>query len=101
MVLNQVLSCLQKCDLAASIDKCEFHKSEIEFLGYIMSNIGINKAQDKVQTVSEWERPKSQKEVQAFMGFANFYRRFMKDFCNLAKPLRDTTLEQLKGNNWR
>jgi hypothetical protein len=42
------LSCLQKWDLVASIDKCEFHKSEIEFLGYMISDTGINMALDKV-----------------------------------------------------
>jgi hypothetical protein len=57
-------------------------------------------AQDKVQTVLEWERPKSQKEVQDFMTFANFYRRFIKDFSKLAKPLTDTTSEQFMGKNW-
>jgi hypothetical protein len=100
-LIKEVLSHLQKWDLAASIDKCEFHKSEIEFLGYMISDTGINMAQDKVQMVLEWERPKSQKEVQAFMGFANFYRRFIKDFSKLAKPLMDTTSEQFKGKNWR
>ena len=100
-LVKEVLSRLQKWNLAASIDKCEFHKSEIEFLGYMISDTGINMAQDKVQTVLEWKRPKSQKEVQAFMGFANFYRRFIKDFSKLAKPLTDTTAEQFKGKNWR
>jgi hypothetical protein len=93
MLLNQVLSCLQKCDLAASIDKCEFHKSEIEFLGYMIFDTGITRAQDKVSIVLEWERPKSQKQVQAFMGFTNFYRCFIKDCSKLAKPLMDPTSE--------
>jgi hypothetical protein len=63
--------------------------------------MGINMAQDKVQMVLEWERPKRQKEVQAFMGFANFYRCFIKAFSKLAKPLTDTTSEQFKKKNWR
>jgi chaperone required for assembly of F1-ATPase len=60
-LIEEVLSHLQKWDLAASINKCEFHKSEIKFLGYRISDMGINMAQDKVQTVLEWEHPKSQK----------------------------------------
>jgi hypothetical protein len=99
--VKEVLSRRQKGDLAVSIDKCEFHKSEIEFLGYMISDTGINMTQDKVQTGLEWERPKSQKEVQAFMGFTNFYHRFIKDFSKLAKPMTDTTSEQFKGKNWR
>jgi hypothetical protein len=47
-LFNEVCSCLQKWDLAASIDKCEFHKSEIEFLRYMISDMGINMAQDRV-----------------------------------------------------
>jgi hypothetical protein len=86
-----------KVGLSSIMDKCEFHKSEIEFLGYMISDMGINMAQDKVQTILEWERPKSHKEVQAFMGFTNFYRYFIKDFSKLAKPLIDTTSEQFKG----
>jgi hypothetical protein len=65
----------------------------------MISDMGINMAQDKVQTVLEWEYPKSQKEVQAFMGFANVYSRFITDFSKLAKPLTDTTSEQFKGKN--
>jgi hypothetical protein len=73
--------------------------SEIEFLGYMRSDTDINMAQDKVQMVSEWESPKSQKEVQVFMGFVNFYRRFIKGVSKLAKPLTDTTSEQYTGKN--
>jgi hypothetical protein len=50
-LITEVLSRLQKWDLATSIDKCEFHKSEIEFLGYMISNTDINIAQNKVQTL--------------------------------------------------
>jgi hypothetical protein len=58
-LIKEVLSRLHKLDLAASIDKCEFHKLEIEFLGYMISDTGINMAQDKVQTILEWECSKS------------------------------------------
>jgi hypothetical protein len=75
------------------IDKWELYKSEIKFLSYIISDTGINIAQDKVQSVLEWEHSKSQKEVQALIGFANFYRHFIKDFSTLAKPVLDVTSE--------
>jgi hypothetical protein len=73
---------------------------DIEFLGYMISDMGINITQDKVQTVLEWECPKSQKEVQALMGFGNFYPCIIKDLSKLAKPWTDTTSEQFKGKNW-
>jgi hypothetical protein len=90
-LLKDVFSRLQKWDSAGLMDKYEFHKSEIEFLGYMISDTGINMVQDSVQTVLEWECPKSQKKVQGFMGFTNFYHRFIKDCPKLAKSLTDTT----------
>jgi hypothetical protein len=66
----------------------------------MISDMGINIAQDKVQTVLVWEHPNSQKEVHAFIGFTKFYHRFIKDFSKLAKPLTDITSEQFKGKNW-
>jgi chaperone required for assembly of F1-ATPase len=56
-LVKEVLSHLQKWALAALIDKCEFHKSEIEFLGYIIYQMDINMAREKVQTILGWERP--------------------------------------------
>jgi hypothetical protein len=90
-LVKEVFSHLQKWDLAASIDECEFHKSEIEFFSYMISDMGINMDQDTIQTVLEWEHPKSQNEVHAFMRFVNFYRRFLNNFSKLAKHLMDTT----------
>jgi hypothetical protein len=52
-LIKEVLHYLKQWDLAVSIDKSEFHKSEINFLGYMISDMGINMAQDKVQTVFE------------------------------------------------
>jgi hypothetical protein len=92
-LINEIHSRLQKWDLTASIDKYEFHKSETEFLSYIISDTGINMAQDKVQTILEWELPKRQIEGQAFIGFTNFYHCFIEDFYKLAKHLMDTTSE--------
>jgi hypothetical protein len=100
-LIKEVLSHLQMLDIAIAIDNCKFHKSEIEFLSYIISNTGINIAQDKVQTILEWECLKSQKDVQTIMGFADFYRCFTQNFSKLAKPLTDTPSEQFKGKNCR
>jgi hypothetical protein len=70
-LINEILSHFQKWDLAALIHKCEFQKPKIEFLCYMISDMGINIAEYKVQTVLEWVRSKSQNKVQAFMGSAN------------------------------
>jgi hypothetical protein len=86
-------------DLEASLGQCKFYKSEIEFLDYIISDTGIHMSQDKVQMILEREHPKSHKEVQAFIGFQNFYHRFINNFSMLAKSLMDSTSEQFKDKN--
>jgi hypothetical protein len=67
----------------------------------MISDMDINMTQDQVQTVLEWDHSKSQKELPAFMGCANFYCRFIKDFSKLAQAQTDTSSEDFKGKNWR
>ena len=61
-------------------NKCEFYKKEVKFLEFIIITEGIKMNQEKVKTVTEWPEPKNLKEVQAFLGFANFYQRFIQDY---------------------
>jgi hypothetical protein len=93
-LLAEVLSRLEKYSLAAAIDKCEFHKRSIDFLGYVVSEHGLEMAKDKVESILQWKEPSRDiKDVQSFLGFANFYRRFIHNFSGIVKPLTDT----LKG----
>ena len=96
----EVLRRLQEYGLAADIDKCEFHKSSIEFLGYIITASGISMSDDKVKTILEWVEPKSVKDVQSFIGFANFYRRFIEGFSRVCKPLTDSLRKEGKSFTW-
>ena len=59
--------------LAAEIDKCYFDVQEVDFLGYILSPEGVSMADETVRTIQEWASPQSVKDIQVFMGFANFY----------------------------
>jgi hypothetical protein len=68
-----VLSRLPTWNLAASIDKYEFHIDTVKFLGYIISRDSIAISEKKVEAIRSWESPKTQKDFQAFMRFANFY----------------------------
>jgi hypothetical protein len=67
---------------------------------YIISEDGIEMAKDKVQTVLVWEPPKSLKETQAFLGFANFYPRFIKDLSKICRPLTESTKGDAKKWEW-
>ncbi|KAJ1042633.1 hypothetical protein NDA10_005564 [Ustilago hordei] len=73
--------------LFAKLSKCEFHTKTVEFLGYIIKPTGIEMDPEKVRTVKEWPMPESIHDIQRFLGFANFYRRFIAHFAHIAKPL--------------
>jgi hypothetical protein len=72
----------------------------VECLGYIISEEGIEMAKDKVETILVWEPPKSLKETQAFLGFANFYHQFIKDFSKICQPLIESTKGDVKKWEW-
>ena len=76
--VKKVLKALQQADMRFRPDKCEFYKKEVKFLISIITIHGISTDQEKVKAVTEWLEPKNLKEVQAFLGFANFYRRFIQ-----------------------
>ncbi len=71
--IKQVLEHLRKHHLYLKLEKCEFHRSMVQFLGYILSAYGIQMDQEKVQAIRDWPQPHSIKELQWFLGFANFY----------------------------
>ncbi|KAK3548578.1 hypothetical protein QTP70_014499, partial [Hemibagrus guttatus] len=68
-------------------EKCEFHKSTIVFLGYVISQQGVKKDKDKVWAVTEWPTPSSIKKLQRFLGFSNFYRCFIRGYSTVASLL--------------
>ncbi|KAL0153008.1 hypothetical protein M9458_051687, partial [Cirrhinus mrigala] len=85
--VKTVLARLQQHQLYAKLEKCEFHISKTTFLGYIVSHHGVEMDKSKTQAVTEWPLPKTVKELQRFLGFANFYRRFIRNYSSIAAPL--------------
>ena len=63
----------QEHKLAIAPEKCEWHKSKINFPGYIISAVGVEMDQEKIKMVLEWDAPETIKDIQSFLGFANFY----------------------------
>ncbi len=86
-----VLEKLQQWKLYAKLEKCFFHQQEIEFLGYIIGPNGIKMCPDKTSSIKDWPTPNTITQVQSFLGFANFYRRFIYNYSKIAKPLTDLT----------
>ena len=95
-LVKRVLEPLQEHQLAIAPDKCEWHRSRVNFLGYIISPEGVEMDQEKIRTVVEWEAPDSVNGVQSFLGFENFYRRFIEGYSKLTRPLTDITKKSLK-----
>ena len=89
---------LRRAGFCVSIKKSCFHQREVEFLGYKISDKGISMASKKVEDIQVWSTPQSVKDVQSFMAFANFYRRFIEGFSKIAKPLTDLTKKSVKWN---
>jgi hypothetical protein len=89
--VRQILQRLREFGLQADIGKCEFHVQEVKYLGLIVGTNGIRMDPSKVSAVVDWPRPANVKDVQSFLGFANFYRRFIKDFAKKASSLTKLT----------
>jgi Reverse transcriptase (RNA-dependent DNA polymerase)/RNase H-like domain found in reverse transcriptase len=82
-----VLQRLHKRNLCAKISKCTFHTDTIEYLRFIITPTGVHMDPAKFDTVLNWPTPCSVKDVQSFLGFTNFYHRFIASYSNLAHPL--------------
>ncbi len=89
--VRRVLQRLLENGLFVKAEKCFFHAQSVPFLGYVVSAEGVCMDSDKVQAVVNWPTPDSRKALQRFLGVANFYRRFIRNFSQLAAPLTALT----------
>ena len=97
-VVKQVLQILKDNNLYLKPEKCIFEVEEVEFLGLILSKDCVKMDPIKVDGVKGWPTPRKVKELQSFLGFVNFYRRFIQDFSKIARPLHDLTK---KDSQWQ
>ena len=89
--VGRILQKLREHKLSLKLEKCWFSKKEIEFLGLIISEDSIMMNKRKVEAIKNWPEPKNKIELQQFLGFVNFYRRFVEGFAKIAKPLAKLT----------
>ena len=94
-LVSRVLKKLRDNDLFVKPEKCKFEQDSVEFLGLIISKNSVAMDQKKVEGVKGWPTPTKVKHVQAFLGLANFYRRFIKDFAKIARPLTSLTCKDM------
>ena len=89
--LRWALDQLRKAKLYGRLHKCEFLKDQVEYLGFEVGPRGIQASLGKVRAIIEWPRPKSVHDIRSFLGLASYYRRFVRGFSEMARPLTAMT----------
>ena len=89
--LRWALSRLREAKLYGRLHKCEFLKDQVEYLGFEVGPKGIQASPGKVRAIIEWPRPKGVHDVRSFLGLASYYRRFVRGFSEMARPLTQLT----------
>ena len=93
--VKEVLKYLRKAGLYTKAEKCEFHSESVEYLGYILSPSGLTMSDDKIKIIQDWPEPKKVKDIQSFLGFANFYCRFIFNYSDIVIPLTFLTWKDI------
>ncbi|CCO31287.1 Retrotransposable element Tf2 155 kDa protein type 1 [Rhizoctonia solani AG-1 IB] len=94
--VKKVLQRLMDMQLFCKGSKCEFHQTTVEYLGIIVSDKGFSLDKLKIQAVQEWPTPTNVKQVQLFLGFANFVHHFVANFSQIARPLHNLVKKDVK-----
>jgi hypothetical protein len=94
--VTTILTALSKNGLHLKPEKCEFHQQEVKYLGLIIGTDGIKMDSAKVEAIRDWPTPEKLFDVRSFLGFANFYRRFIRGYSNLVRPLTELTKKDMK-----
>jgi hypothetical protein len=89
--LNIVFDILQQNRIYLNPKKCEFNKPEVRFLGHLVSKEGVRPDPDKVKVMKEWPIPTDKNELYRFLGFANYFRLFIRSYATIAAPLYPLT----------
>ena len=89
--LLQVLNRLKEYGLKLSSEKCKFFQTSVKYLGHIVSQHGVETDPLKIEALKTWPVPENLKQLRSFLGFSGYYRRFVKNYSKITKPLNDLT----------
>uniref|UniRef100_W8BY62 RNA-directed DNA polymerase n=1 Tax=Ceratitis capitata TaxID=7213 RepID=W8BY62_CERCA len=93
--VDLILKKIGEAGMRVSLQKSKFFKKEVEFLGFVVSAKGISTCRDKIKAIANYQEPKSLRALRSFLGLSGYYRRFIKDYAHISKPLT----KYLRGEN--
>ena len=99
--LRTVLHILRENQLSAKLSKCEFNRPQLHFLGHVVGRDGISVDPDKIAVIRDWPVPTNLKQLQAFLGLANYFRRFVHHYSMIAAPLTELCGKKGETYDWR
>ena len=88
--LAKIFICLKRFNMKVQLDKSEFLHKEVAFLGHLVTSEGVKPNPDKIEIIKNWPLPKNEKELRGFLGVLGYYRKFIRDFARIAKPLTNS-----------
>ncbi|GKD85749.1 putative reverse transcriptase domain-containing protein [Tanacetum coccineum] len=94
--LKSVLELLKEEKLYAKFSKCEFWLLKVQFIGHVIDSEGIHVDPAKIESIKDWASPKTPTEIRQFLGLAGYYRRFIKGFSKIAKPMTKLTQKNVR-----
>jgi len=94
--VKMILQTFRENRLFLKPEKCNFSQDSVEYLGFVIGKDTLSMDPVKVAAINDWPIPKNLKETQSFLGFLNYYRRFVNEFSRLARPLNDLTRKDVK-----
>ena len=98
-LVKWVLQKLLDTELCTNINKCQFYIHEVEFIRFIIGSSGISISTNKVEQILDWQSPRNILETQKFLGFANFYQRFIQGYSSITFPIMQLTCPR-NQQNW-
>jgi transposase InsO family protein len=96
--LGHVLDRFERANLLLQPSKCKFAQAEVKYLGYVVSREGLKACPEKTEAIRRYPAPKNVKEIRAFLGLSGFYRKLVRDFASIAKPLTELTKKDVPFN---
>ena len=96
MRVSNVLERIEKANLKLKVEKCDLFQEEVEFLGHMVSKEGVKPSPNNIAKVIQWKEPETVTEVRQFLGLCSYYRRFVKGFSSIARPLTELTKKDVE-----